>query len=83
MFEWNNNSNCYNNNYLNKTMDYWSLNPRIDYTSHSFVITNYNVSINNNALPKGVFPTLYLKSSVQITGGSGTSANPYILSINN
>ena len=83
LFDWNNNSNCYNNNYLNKTMDYWSLNPRINYTSHSFVITNYNVSINNNALPKGVFPTLYLKSSVQITGGSGTSANPYILSINN
>ena len=29
-----------------------------------------------------IFPTLYLKSNVLITGGDGTSSNPYKLSIN-
>ena len=31
---------------------------------------------------KQIFPTMYLKSNVLITGGDGTSSNPYKLSIN-
>ena len=44
------------------------------------VYGNGFVSHSNAAGPAYVFPTTYLKSDVKITSGSGTSADPYILS---
>ena len=78
-------NDCRNNNYLNKSLFSWTLTnyAEFSYLIYSFdmhgKITSYNVA---HTLIH-TFPSVYLKSSVQITGGSGTSTNPYTLFINN
>ena len=73
------NATCINNNWLFKGNAEWML-PQVASSSliafgvHSDGYVSYDrVSIN----PLGVRPVLYLISSVQITGGDGTSTNPY------
>ena len=73
------NATCINNNWLFKGNAEWML-PQVASSSliafgvHSEGYVSYDrVSIN----PLGVRPVLYLISSVQITGGDGTSTNPY------
>ena len=77
-------SECYKNNYLydsNNQNNYWTL---MHYTISSDYVffTNYGtISSENVWTSYQIKPVLYLKSSVSITGGTGTSTNPYILSI--
>ena len=73
------NATCINNNWLFKGNAEWIL-PQVASSSliafgvHSDGYVSYDrVSIN----PLGVRPVLYLISSVQITGGNGTSSSPY------
>ena len=73
------NATCINNNWLFKGNAEWML-PQVASSSliafgvHSDGYVSYDrVSIN----PLGVRPVLYLISSVQITGGNGTSSSPY------
>ena len=77
------NATCINNNWLFKGNAEWML-PQVASSSliafgvHSDGYVSYDrVSIN----PLGVRPVLYLISSVQITGGDGTSTNPYTLGL--
>ena len=77
------NATCINNNWLFKGNAEWIL-PQVASSSliafgvHSDGYVSYDrVSIN----PLGVRPVLYLISSVQITGGDGTSSNPYTLGL--
>ena len=77
-------SECYKNNYLydsNNQNNYWTL---MHYTISSDYVffTNYGtISSENVWTSYQIKPVLYLKSSVSITGGTGTSTNPYTLSI--
>ena len=77
-------SECYKNDYLydsNNQNNYWTL---MHYTISSDYVffTNYGtISSENVWTSYQIKPVLYLKSSVSITGGTGTSTNPYILSI--
>ena len=81
-------ANCKDNDYLhNNNLNRWTLTQRSSESDENFII--YQTGFVNGhsggvASAQGVFPTLYLKSSVQITGGSGTSTNPYLLAdVNN
>ena len=81
-----NNTTCTNNNWLFINNAYqWLLPQNGDYSnfvstavSGGGVGSDANVSSNKFA----VRPVLYLKSFVQITGGKGTSTDPYVIGIN-
>ena len=80
-----NNTSCISNTWLYDSHLEWLLNPyagnnvatcAISYSDSGAVFCRY--SNNSSAYIK---PVLYLKSDVMITGGDGTSSNPYTLSI--
>ena len=77
-------SACNNTNWLYKFQDQeWLLNQWGN--AYNFSFQKYNAGIIHSADVTNKFavrPTLYLKSNVLITGGDGTSSNPYKLSIN-
>ena len=70
-------------NYLYTIQNYWSMSP---YSfnggiANVFLVTsNGGLNWNNVYLGFGVRPVVNLKSSVQITGGNGSSSNPYVIS---
>ena len=76
------NATCKNNNWLHNKNYQWLLPQNGDYSNFAFsagpgggVGSDATVSSNQFA----VRPVLYLKSFVQITGGKGTSTDPYVL----
>ncbi len=74
-------SDCKNNDYLyNSSSTQWTMTPRSSSSNYVFYVNN-NARLNYNIAYFGyaVLPTAYLKSSVLITGGDGTSENPYKL----
>ena len=87
---------CNNQNWLNNIIslntnypDSWTITASLeDYyrrTVSSFYIYNHGIGhrqVCGTGSDGQIFPTLYLKSNVLITGGDGTSSNPYKLSIN-
>ena len=74
---------CINNNYLFKSdRSQWLISH--DSTNSADVFNVYNSGwVDAYDIPfitnRSVSPTLYLKSTVQITGGEGTQTSPYIL----
>ena len=75
-------SDCRNNDWIfDSRGTQWALAPYAYPTaSHSILIINSSgnssgAGFNNNI----TYPTVFLKSSIAITGGSGTSADPYII----
>ena len=87
---------CNNQNWLNNIIslntnysDSWTITASIKSGrwSRIFSFYIYNQGIGSMQVcgasgNKQIFPTLYLKSNVLITGGDGTSSNPYKLSKN-
>ena len=81
MYSWNQFSECYNNDYLyDSSFHQWTLTPASSYSYSAFLVyvdgyvRDGYVYYSSNS----VSPVLYLKSTVQITGGEGTSENPFI-----
>ena len=62
------------------TTRYWTLTP---YSTSSVRCVSYNgsASYNSPSDTNGVRPSLNLKSSVQITSGTGTESDPFVLSL--
>ena len=85
---------CNNQNWLNNIIslntnysDSWTITTSLGSWRRvsSFYVNNQGVSdmyVCGMDSEKQIFPTMYLKSNVLITGGDGTSSNPYKLSIN-
>ena len=87
---------CNNQNWLNNIIslntnysDSWTITASITSDAwkriSSFYIYNHGIGhteVCGSSGGKQIFPTMYLKSNVLITGGDGTSSNPYKLSIN-
>ena len=77
------NATCKNNNWLFKGNSEWILPQHASIIINAFFVDSdggvYHggVSVNQFA----VRPILYLKSNIKITGGDGTSTNPYILGL--
>ena len=83
LFDWYNFSYCYVNNYLNVVnLTQWTLTNENSYNNNVYHVTSPGSWDYRIARSKyGVFPALYLNSTVQITGGTGTSTDPYTLSL--
>ena len=82
MISWNSYSDCKNNDYLyNSSSSQWTLTPNSRYSYGVFYVnsTGYLNIYDNISYSYGSRPVLYLKSTVQITGGDGSSGNPYTL----
>ena len=83
LFNWNETSDCYQNDWLFKSDYMWTLSPLSSYTRNVFAVYNIgNVSsgiTNSSGNPFKIWPTIYLKSTIKITSGTGSSANPFIL----
>ena len=75
---------CVNTNWLyNIKVDEWTLSQVTSYYTVVFYATS-NGYVNSNSVnyyQYAVRPTLYLKSNIKITGGDGTSSDPYTLGI--
>ena len=70
-----------NKNWLYKGYE-WTITPRADSATRAFNVDNDgDVNYYYVDLGLGVRPTFYLKSNVNVTGGSGTFDNPYTLSM--
>ena len=84
IYNWNSSSysDCKNNDYLyNSSLYQWTLTP-ISSLSNGVFYLNATGRVNLNYAHYSnlsASPVLYLKSTVEITGGEGTSENPYTL----
>lgn len=78
---------CANNNWLYDNSDnQWTLTTSTSYYFDVIIIYRIayqaHLSVYNADRLESVRPSLYLKSSVSITGGDGSSSNPYTLELN-
>ena len=84
MLNWNGSTyrDCINNDWLFKSESMWFLTPYVSYYREAFNISYSGYLGYNNASYLGivVFPTVYLKSIIKISSGTGSSTNPFILS---
>ena len=68
-----------NKNWLNKGLE-WAITPAANDASYAFYVTSSGSVFSNSASHgAGVRPTFHLKSTIGISGGSGTIDDPYIL----
>ena len=75
-------TNCRNTSWLrNTSTTQWTLTPYSSYSSNVFSVYNsgYVNDLNYVTDSYASRPVLYLASTVEITGGEGTSENPYTL----
>ena len=84
MYNWDSSSysDCNNNDYLYNSISYkWTITPLSSYSDFVFgVIESGYVDGNYANVSYGsASPVLFLASTVQITGGDGTSSSPYTL----
>ena len=78
------NATCENNNWLFKGNNEWILPQGVSNSLSAFNVNSGGRVYNDGAVSggqSGVRPVLYLTSNVQITSGTGTSTDPYKLSI--
>ena len=75
---------CYNNDYLFKKSNEWTLSPGSMHSNYEYVVWNsgYVSSYNSPYVPYGVRPAVYLKADILLSGvGEGSSTSPYQLSL--
>ena len=74
-------SDCKNNDWLyNSGALQWTLTPSSSASGHVFSVTNLgNLYYSNANYGYGARPSVYLKSTIAISGGTGSSTDPYIL----
>ena len=80
---WNetNNSNCLNN-YLNKGVDYWTIQPL--FKNHHYVLyINSNGQLKDINASKifNIYPSVYLVDGVLLKSGNGSVENPYQITL--
>ena len=72
-------SECSNNNWLRNSTS-WTISPAVDSGNASTIISCASAIGTNSASSQlYVYPTVYLKSSIKISGGSGSYYDPYTL----
>ena len=74
-------SDCQSNDWIPYfSQDYWTMSPRADSSSRAFSVSStgcvYYYGANSFSV---VSPVVYLKSTINITGGTGSSTDPFIL----
>ncbi len=85
LYSWNKSIDCYQNNWLYNSSYYqWTMTSVPDSSNTRNIFAVYasgHVPNSISSTATGVRPVVYLKSNVKITGGDGTSINPYQLSL--
>ena len=75
---------CKNNDWLRDSSNWWwTISPYTETTSSlsAFLVSGDGYVYHYDTRePAAIKPVVYLKSSIKITGGAGTSSNPYTLS---
>ena len=84
LYNWNNNvyNYCYNNDWLlEPSFTYWTMSQRSDRSDYVFLVGNIGIVGFNNASRGDIVarPVVYLKSTINITSGTGSSTDPFIL----
>ena len=80
LYHWNETSVCYQNDWLFKSNNMWSLSHYSPLSEYVFLVYSSGIVYffdTYNAY--GVWPTVYLKSTISITSGIGSSTDPFIL----
>lgn len=74
-------SDCKNNDWMyNSNIWQWTMSPRADYSYGVFSVRNAGDVRNSAAhLTTAGRPVVYLKSTIKVISGSGTTSSPYIL----
>ncbi len=67
-----------NKNWLYKGYE-WTLTPNASYASDVWYVNYGSADSTTTYFPHSARPSFYLKSTVSISGGDGTFANPYIV----
>ena len=84
-YGWNDSSiaDCKDNSWIhNSTEAQWTMLPRVEANHANYMCRVHAsgvVGTGTTDSPSLVYPTIFLKSSIAIIGGSGTSSDPYIL----
>ena len=69
------------NNWLDKSQNEWLLSQMTYYSCYAFnVVSSGSIIYADAAADYNIRPILSLSSNVKISGGEGTSSNPYTLS---
>ena len=78
LYNWDGASACYQNDWLSKSS--WSLSPFSSNGNDVFSVHGSGYVHNAHAYrPYGVWPVVYLKSTIKVTTGTGSSDSPFIL----
>ena len=80
---WNNYSDCFNNDWLYDSSSQWTLTTTYN-LSNAVFDPNPSGSIEYdyvNNVGHSIFPALYLSSDIKITSGTGSSSDPFELSL--
>ena len=74
-------SDCKNNDWMyNSNIWQWTMSPRADGSNDVFIVINAGyVSYNRAGNTYAGRPVVYLKSTIKVISGSGTTSSPYIL----
>ncbi len=80
LYSWDSVSDCYNNDWIFNSAYQWTITPRASGSGSVFDL-NYAGYVNSRTTDNayGVRPVVFLKSSIKIVDGDGSSSNPYIL----
>ena len=82
LYNWHSSSDCYNNDWLYKySANQWTLTPSSSLSNGVFNVSSIGGNLFDNGANGGVGarPSVYLKSTIAISGGTGSSTDPYIL----
>ena len=81
IYDWDDYNDCYNNDWLlNISTEQWTMSPRADYSAYVLRV-DYNglVAYYYATETSAVRPAVHLKSTIKITGGTGSYTDPFIL----
>ena len=87
IYRWNNTdvNDCKKNDWLFTSSQQWTMSPRVDSASAygAFCLSNDGILRNYGGADGAyeVFPVVFLKSGIYITGGNGSPENPYKLNL--
>lgn len=82
LYNWNNYTECYSNDWLYTNKDFWLLTSFANnYSVFNIEDTGQLNGQDADAFSYSVYPSLYLSSNVKITGGDGSESSPFILSL--
>ncbi len=80
LYNWDSVSDCYNNDWIFNSASQWTITPHASNSGHVFSLNSTGCVDSYYASDAyGVRPVVFLKSSIKIVDGDGSSNNPYIL----